>query len=407
MTSPVCRYSRQVSQRLGPADHVLDASVSRTILLGRAGVPIQASASAVIRIKTITMVSAADLTALPKSKAHTEKGPAGAAKPSEQAAAAYHNATALRDNPDFQHPDQLESSGPKYNKNIEELVIVCCHAIFHPDVEAPDFPTHNPHDEGNWHLAPFQKSNPATGKPGEHETFLAHIQASLDILTTGTNATWREDVPWNQDSTIVIFSGGPTKRDLTPLSEARSYYHAALAGELTQGHIGGGRAHQLYSKGRILLEEQATDSLQNLLFSILLFRQVIGRYPQNIRVITHAFKSRRFLELHAPAIQWPKDRIQVQGIDPVMSSVDIETTLYGEEQFGYTPWKEDPLGIGATLGQKRKQRGWSDEQKNKLTEGLEESVKDLLDGRASEKLPWAQLPKREVKTSTGPPPLRY
>jgi hypothetical protein len=160
-----------------------------------------------------------------------------------------------QDNPDFKYPEQLEASGPRYNKKIENLLIVCCHAIFHPDVEAPSFPTYSPHDESNWHLAAFQKSDPTTGKPGEHETFLAHIQAGLDAMTTGTNATWKEDVPWNQDSTILIFSGGATKQSLTPLSEARSYYHAALAGELAQGHIGGGRARQLYSKGHRLVAE--------------------------------------------------------------------------------------------------------------------------------------------------------
>jgi hypothetical protein len=353
------------------------------------------------------MASAADLTALPKSKAHTENSHTAATKPLEEDAVEHHNESTVQDNPDFEHPGQLESSGPKYNKNIENLVIVCCHAIFHPDVEAPDFPTNNPHDESNWHLAPFQKSDPATGKPGEHETFLAHIQASLDIMTTGSNATWKEDVPWNQDSTILVFSGGATKQSLTPMSEARSYYHAALAQELGQGYIGGGRAQQLYSKGRILLEECATDSLQNLLFSILLFRQTIGRYPKNIRVITHAFKSRRFLELHGPAIHWPKDRIQVQGIDPVMSGAEIESTLEGEVKFGYAPWTPDPLGLEEVLSAKRKQRGWHKERAKNLTEGLEKSVKELLEGKASDELPWAQMPKREVKTSSGPPPLRY
>lgn len=351
------------------------------------------------------MASAAHLTGLPKSRAHTEDGPT-ATKPTEPASA-YHHETSTLENTEFEHPDQLESSGPKYSHNIEDLVIVCCHAIFHPDVEAPDFPTCNPHDEGNWYLAPFQKSDLATGKPGEHETFLAHIQASLDIMTTGPNATWKEDVPWNQDSTILVFSGGATKRDLTPLTEARSYYHAALAQELSQGHMGGGRAHQLYSKGRILLEEYATDSLQNLLFSILLFRQKIGWYPKNVRVITHAFKSKRFLELHAPAIHWPKDRIQVQGLDPVMSSAEVESTLEGEEKFGYRPWEQDPLGAGPVLSGKRKQRGWRDEQAEKLTQDLEESVTRLLQGAAPEELPWAQMPKREVKIPSGPPPLRY
>ncbi|KAF3044379.1 hypothetical protein E8E12_009914 [Didymella heteroderae] len=351
------------------------------------------------------MASAANLTGLPKSRAHTEDGH-NTTRPTEPDSA-YHNETSTLENPDFEHPDQLESSEPKYNKNIENLVIICCHAIFYPDVEAPDFPTHNPHSEGNWFLAPFQKSDPATGKPGEHETFLAHIQASLDIMTTGLNATWKEDVPWNQDSTILIFSGGATKQDLTPLSEARSYYHAALAQELSQGHIGGGRARQLFSKGRILLEEHATDSLQNLLFSILLFRQTIGWYPKNIRVITHAFKSKRFLDLHATAIHWPTDRIQVQGLDPVMSSAELESTLEGEKTYGYGPWEQDPLGTGPVLSGKRKQRGWKDQQTEKLAQGLEESVTKLLKGEASKELPWAQMPKREVKISSGPPPLRY
>lgn len=351
------------------------------------------------------MASAANLRGLPKSRGH--KGDDLTATKPAESASAYYNTTAKLENPEFEHPDQLEPSGPKYNQNIEDLVIVCCHAIFHPDVEAPDFPTYNPHDEGNWHLASFQKSDPTSGKPGEHETFLAHIQASLDVMTSGPNATWKEDVPWNQDKTILIFSGGATKQDLTPLTEARSYYHAALAQELSQGHIGGGRAHQLYSKGRILLEEHATDSLQNLLFSILLFRQTIGWYPKNIRVITHAFKSKRFLELHAPAIHWPKDRIQVQGLDPVMSSAEMESTLEGEEKFGHGPWKQDPLGTGPVLSGKRKQRGWKEDQAEVLAQGLEESILKLLKGNSSCELPWAQMPKREVKISSGPPPPRY
>lgn len=397
-----------MSQSLAPTDHVLNALVSLTITLSIAKVPIRAFAYCHHPYQPHTMTSTANLSALPKSKAHTENGHSSAARPPEECAATHHREIFEQDNPDFKHPEQIEeASGPQYNKKIENLVIVCCHAIFHPDVKAPDFPTHNPHDESNWHLAAFQKSDQTTGKPGEHETFLAHIQASLDIMTTGSNATWKEDVPWNQDSTILVFSGGATKQSLTSLSEARSYYHAALADELAQGHIGGGRAHQLYSKGRILLEEQATDSLQNLLLSIVLFRRTIGRYPKNIRVITHAFKSKRFLELHAPAICWPKDRIQVQGIDPVMSSTEIESTLEGEEKFGFAPWREDPLGSGEVLSRKREQRGWNDERAKRLAEGLEESVKHLLDGKASKELPWAQMPKREVKTSTGPPPLRY
>jgi hypothetical protein len=145
---------------------------------------------------------------------------------------------------------------------------------------------------------------------------------------------------------------------------------------------------RMFSKGYILLEEQATDSFQNLLFSILLFRKATGRYPKQIRIITHAFKAKRFLELHAPAIRWPKDRIQVQGIDPIMSVTDLESTLHGEEENGYAAWKNDPMGTGDLLGGKRKLRGWDANETAELYDDLEESVRELVQGNVSDVLPW-------------------
>ena len=90
-----------------------------------------------------------------------------------------------------------------------------------------------------------------------------------------------------------------------------------------------------------------------------------------------------------------------------MSSAEIASTLEGETKFGFAPWKEDPLGTGEMLRMKRKQRGWEDEQTTKLAEGLEKSIQKLLDGEASEDLPWAQMPKREVGIPVYPPPFRY
>jgi hypothetical protein len=206
---------------------------------------------------------------------------------------------------------------PRRNySGFEDLIIVCCHAIYLPDAEEHDFPLRSPQNESNWLLAPFQKSNTDTGKPGEHSTFVAHAQAGVDALIISPDNV-------DLETNLLIFSGGATKRPKIDMSEARSYYHAALAQELAEGHYGGGKTHRLFSKGRILLEESATDSFQNLLFSILLFRRTTGSYPRQIRIITHAFKTKRFLELHAPAIRWPQNRIQVQGIDPVMSVRNI------------------------------------------------------------------------------------
>ncbi|KAF1845246.1 uncharacterized protein K460DRAFT_105477 [Cucurbitaria berberidis CBS 394.84] len=334
------------------------------------------------------MAPATPATALPRSRFNASASTADPAHvtatiaPAEDAAHknTKHDWQAAED-PDFEHPDHVIP--PRSYDGIEHLIVVCCHAIFLPDAESSNFALHSPHYEPHWLLAPFQKSDPETRKPGEHETFLAHVKAGLDALTIGTD-------PEHPPSSLLVLSGGATKPSHTPISEARSYYHAALAEELVQGHHHGGRAHRMFSKGYVLLEEQATDSFQNLLFSILLFRKTTGRYPTNIRIITHSFKAKRFLDLHAPTIRWPKDRVQVQGIDPVMSSTDLESTLRGEEQNGYAQWKKDPLGTGELLSGKRRQRAWDESVAGELVEGLEASVEELLQGSIPTELPWEQ-----------------
>jgi hypothetical protein len=330
------------------------------------------------------MASAATLSALPRSKSSatpTNHVTATITSDSTWAHQEAEGAVQAASDPDFVHPDHVIPR-PNYS-GFEDLIIVCCHAIYLPEADSHNFPLHSPHDERNWLLAPFQKSDPKTGKPGEHLTFIAHAQAGLNALTI---------CPTNGDleKNILIFSGGATKSSITPTSEARSYYHAALAEELANGHYGGGRTHQLFTKGRILLEEHATDSLQNLLFSILLFRRTTGHYPRHVRLITHAFKSKRFLELHAPALRWPADRMQVQGIDPVMSSAELDSTLDGEEMFGYSLWDEDPLGVGQKLSGKRKERGWDVNAVDEIVEGLEDGIRGLVGGEVPVKLPWEE-----------------
>jgi hypothetical protein len=322
---------------------------------------------------------------LPKSNFHRSNISAsvqGSAPPPASTATAvphHHVDITTQEDEDFVHPDHVIPP-PSY-EGTENLIVVCCHAIFHPDVSSTSFPLNSPYHESNWYLASFQRSSRQTGKPGEHETFVAHILAGMDALTSGSFA----------ENALLILSGGATRSSLTSLSEARSYYHAALALELAQGNQGGGRAYKLFSTGRMLLEEHATDSFQNLLFSILLFRQTTGRYPKQIRIITHAFKVKRFLHLHAPAIQWPPHCVQVQGIDPAMSSLDFDETVRGEEESGYASWLGDPLGTGKTLSEKRKKRGWDGNIARELGEGLEESVQALLRGEVSEQLPWSKL----------------
>lgn len=165
------------------------------------------------------------------------------------------------------------------SSKYRDLVVVACHAIFLGNPETLACDVYSPLQ---WNLQPFQQ--PCGNKPGEHETFLRHIQAGLDILSYGAI----------KDSSILIFSGGVTASRIK-LSEARSYYNAAVA--LTKASARTESCTEMFGS-RILLEENATDSFQNLLFSILLFRRTTGNYPETITVITHAFKTERFMVSH-------------------------------------------------------------------------------------------------------------
>ncbi|KAI9699719.1 MAG: hypothetical protein M1836_002753 [Candelina mexicana] len=151
---------------------------------------------------------------------------------------------------------------------------------------------------------------------------------------------------------------------------------------------------------RLHTEPSSTDSYQNLLFSILHFHHLTTHYPLHITLITHLFKRRRFLELHAPAIRWPVDKIQVLGIDPPERVSCAEGLRRGEERDGYGVWKGDLYGCGRRLRGKRVGRGWREEEEEELEvmgEGCEEGVKELLRWEGGESgvqlfpgdLPWA------------------
>jgi hypothetical protein len=166
---------------------------------------------------------------------------------------------------------------------VELLIIVCCHAIYFGGAAG------NPRDEETWALHPFQRSHGL--KQGEHLTFLEHIEVAFDTARR------------SETQAAIIFSGGRTNPHHANLSEAKSYLDAASALKYD-------------GCNQVLLEELATDSYQNLLFSILIFRKNFGFYPSHVKVVTHDFKSTRFRELHAKALRWPAERFEVIGINP-------------------------------------------------------------------------------------------
>ncbi|KAG9832762.1 hypothetical protein KCU68_g12395, partial [Aureobasidium melanogenum] len=196
----------------------------------------------------------------------------------------------------------------------------------------------NPDQESSWLLKPFQRSNASTGKPGEHETFLLHIQA-------GVNALRRAE-------TVLVFSGAKTERD-APSSEADSYRNILV-------HCFGDSdvVQQAMTDGRILCEDAATDSYQNLLFSLIKYYEVKGKWPRMISVITHSFKEARFLECHADAICWPSEKIRVQGLNPPFPLSELRE-VQGLEKETLDLFRADPHGVHAPLSSKRSARQWS------------------------------------------------
>lgn len=212
---------------------------------------------------------------------------------------------------------------------LDELVIVCCHGIY--------MGAGGDLDENQWILQSFSRSDPSMNKPGEHETFTAHIVSAAMAVHSNPCA-------------LLVFSGGKTTNH--PRSEAESY------GVILK-HIVDTNAALFPAGVRYALETYATDSYQNLLFSIIRFRQLTGIYPKNITVVTHAFKERRFLELHAPAIKWPSHRIRVQGINPPFTLDELNFTQRGEHERAYLAFSGDPYGVRTPLISKRLARNWN------------------------------------------------
>ena len=260
---------------------------------------------------------------------------------------------------------ELESR-PEFAK-CRDLIIVCCHATYLGDGQ-----THP--EESDWLLEEFQRSKPSTGKPSEHETFIQHIITGAFMLE-------------NNPLAMLCFSGGTTTKERVR-SEADGYETVYL-GLFGKVHAG---------IERHVTEQYSTDSYQNLLFSILRFRTLVGRYPEFVTVITHAFKEERFLTLHAPAIKWPVHRIRVQGINPPFTLDELRETENGEMERGFGRFEKDLYGVHDMLDGKRRARNWDPRVAEAVYGGLEPVVTDLLNWNGSMtgldifpgKLPWEE-----------------
>lgn len=177
--------------------------------------------------------------------------------------------------------------------------------------------------EESWFLESYQKN------PGQAATFVSHIEEGVRIAD-------RDDVA------LLLFSGGETRKEAGPRSEAQSYWTVAES----RGWFG----KQESVRWRALTEEHARDSFENLLFSVCRFRELTGAYPQNITVVSYDFKEERFAHLHRSAIQFPKERFSYAGT-PV-SPTSKEAAIKGEAMVR-AQFQMDPYGCLGSLRRKK------------------------------------------------------
>jgi hypothetical protein len=254
--------------------------------------------------------------------------------------------------------EQIEQQQPFNENNIAtkatKLIIVAGHSVtISGHLQDAD------HDESDWYLLDYQKHH------GLPEAIAKHIEAGIGHA--------------GKDSeTLLIFSGGQTRASIGPESEGSSYYRVAdvmnmwsqpIARRSKQYFRGNSDSHSNGEnlemkddpirtvRARTITEEYATDSFQNLLFSICRFYEITGKYPTEITMISYTFKRHRFESLHVPALRWPLDKFHYIGVDPpTKSGFDITESTRGEIENAAKLFVNDPYGCYSDILQEKRQQ---------------------------------------------------
>ena len=226
----------------------------------------------------------------------------------------------LRGVPTFDPSDIYNGDAEDSEVRIENLVIVAGHAV----VRLNKLSVADKTDDG-WYLLSYQQ------KQGFPTIISSHIRKGLELV--------------NYDKrSLLIFSGGQTRRDVGPTSEAASYYY--LANE---------KNWLKKTTERIYLEEYARDSFENLLFSVCRFREVRGYYPTKISVVGFDFKSNRYSSLHRSAIGFPASNFTYVGVRSPQE-FDQQRAVQGELT-AYKSFEKDMYGCNdPALNDKRQKR---------------------------------------------------
>ncbi|KAJ8599647.1 hypothetical protein CTAYLR_005390 [Chrysophaeum taylorii] len=208
---------------------------------------------------------------------------------------------------------------------VENLVMVAGHAVtITESLNGVD------RNDRHWYLLDYQRGKDL---PGE---FVAHVRKGVEMA--------HED-----ERALLVFSGGQTRSDAGPRSEAQSYYFIAE-------HFGWWGHPDVAA--RTATEEFARDSFENVLFSLCRFAEIANdTYPRRVAVVSFDFKRRRFADVHAKALRLPNFRyvpMNPHETNPE-SRFDRREAEDGERRTLRT-FLRDPFGCGRVLARKRQSR---------------------------------------------------
>lgn len=241
--------------------------------------------------------------------------PAAAPRPLAPAEALAFNATRLQD--------------------LNHLILVAGHAV----VLAEALDGVDMHDTA-WYLENYQRDQDLP------RALVGHIRSGVEAAAADPDS-------------LLVFSGGQTRPAAGPRDEGSSYYRVAehyrwwgystslkpVTSLRKRGATARGQESPLPVPQRTVTEDFAADSFQNLLFSLCRFKEVVGRYPGKVTVVSFTFKRRRFEDLHRSALRFPKAGFAFLGLQPpVWSRFDLVEAERGEKENAARSFEEDPYG---------------------------------------------------------------
>lgn len=206
------------------------------------------------------------------------------------------------------------------------------------------------------HAAHWEGTFPGYQNDDEVDLYYEHVRTAVSI-------TARD---YNQDS-LLVFSGGETRHEAGPYSEAQGYW--VLARQCNWFGYSDTVAP------RTATEEFARDSFENLLFSVHRYYQVARALPERVVVCGFGFKRNRY-EFHWETLFKREYQSQLRGSLPIDLCVMInkkhleyvsvnEPPAYilegpggsGEgEEITLSQFKDDPTAVKEPLIKKEEKR---------------------------------------------------